>query len=87
MAEKMIRLEVEPLSEGGYLATSDGLPGLVAQGRTVAETLEIAQDVARKLIESYIEHGDPLPPGVRNLPLPKFDLMNSCSCKLRRLKR
>lgn len=74
MAEKMIRLEVEPLPEGGYLATSDGLPGLVAQGRTVAETLEIAQEVARKLIESYIEHGDPLPPGVRNLPLPKFDL-------------
>jgi len=23
--------------------------------------MEIAQDVARKLIESYIEHGDPLP--------------------------
>ncbi len=23
--------------------------------------MEIAQDVARKLIESYTEHGDPLP--------------------------
>jgi hypothetical protein len=23
--------------------------------------MEIAQDVARKLIESYVEHGDPLP--------------------------
>lgn len=60
MAGKVIKLQVEPLPEGGYLATSDGLPGLVAQGRTVVETLEIAQDVARKLIESYIEHGDPL---------------------------
>jgi predicted RNase H-like HicB family nuclease len=46
----------------------------VAQGRTIAETLEIAQDVARRLIESYIEHGDPLPPVVRDIPQPKFDL-------------
>ena len=30
----------------------------------MAETLEIAQDVARKLIESYLEHGDPLPPKI-----------------------
>ncbi|MFZ3384710.1 MAG: hypothetical protein WA144_12365 [Candidatus Methanoperedens sp.] len=34
---------------------------MIAQGRTIAETIEIAQDVAKKLIESYIEHGDPLP--------------------------
>jgi hypothetical protein len=27
-------------------------------------TLEIAQDVARKLIKSYLEHNDPLPPKV-----------------------
>jgi antitoxin HicB len=31
----------------------------------VAETIEIAGDVARKLVESYEEHGDPLPPGIR----------------------
>ena len=37
------------------------MQGLIAQGRTIAETIEIAQDVAKKLIESYIEHGDPLP--------------------------
>jgi len=35
-----------------YLATSDSIQGLVAQGRTVSETLEIARDVARKLIEA-----------------------------------
>lgn len=45
------------------LAISDDLQGLIAQGRTIAETVEIARDVARKLIESYVEHGDPLPPG------------------------
>jgi len=64
MSEVLITLQVELLGEGGYLATSEDLPGLVAQGRTMAETMEIAQDVARKLIESYLEHGDPLPPKV-----------------------
>jgi antitoxin HicB len=64
MNELMLSINVEPLEEGGYLATSDDLQGLIAQGRTMAETLEIAQDVARKLIESYQEHGDPLPPKI-----------------------
>ena len=61
MKEALIRLHVEAPDEGGFLATSDDLPGLLAQGRTIAETMEIAQDVARKLVESYLEHGDPLP--------------------------
>src|SRR5580704_17713796 len=43
-----------------YLATSDELPGLVAQWRTVAEALEIARDVARKLIEARREREDQL---------------------------
>jgi predicted RNase H-like HicB family nuclease len=50
--ELAIRIQIEELPEGVYLATSDELPGLVAQGRTVAEALEIARDVARKLIEA-----------------------------------
>ena len=65
MDEFYLPVQIEPLEEGGYLGTSSDLPGLVAQGRTVAETIEIAQDVARKLVESYVEHGDPLPPKVR----------------------
>lgn len=65
MAEVLVAIRLEPLEEGGYLATSDELQGLVAQGRTIAETMEIAQDVARKLIDSCIEHGDPLPESIR----------------------
>ncbi len=65
MDEFYLPLEIEPLEEGGYLATSNDLPGLVAQGRTIAETVEIAQDVARRLVESYVEHGDPLPAKIR----------------------
>ena len=49
--EKIINIHLERLPEGFYLATSDDIQGLIAQGRTVAETLEIARDVARKLIE------------------------------------
>jgi predicted RNase H-like HicB family nuclease len=49
--EKMIKIHLERLPEGFYLATSDDIQGLVAQGRTVSETIEIARDVARKLIE------------------------------------
>lgn len=59
--EYMLDLEIEPLPEGGFVATSRAVQGLVAQGRTLAETVEIARDVARKLIESCIEHGDLLP--------------------------
>lgn len=66
MKEALIALQVEELPEGGFLATSEDLPGLIAQGRTLAETLEIAQDVARKLVESYIEHGDELPPALKS---------------------
>lgn len=49
--EKIINLHIEKLPEGLFLATSDEIQGLVAQGRTLSETLEIARDVARKLLE------------------------------------
>jgi predicted RNase H-like HicB family nuclease len=50
--EHMIQLHIEKLPEGVYLATSDEIQGLVAQGRTIQETIEIARDVAKKLIEA-----------------------------------
>lgn len=62
--ETVVNLHIEKLPEGVYLATSDDIQGLVAQGRTVQETLEIARDVARKLLEarSQREGGLPLSP-------------------------
>lgn len=50
--ERIVRVHIEKLPEGVYLATSDEVQGLVAQGRTVSETLEIARDVVRKLLEA-----------------------------------
>jgi predicted RNase H-like HicB family nuclease len=49
--EKIINLHIQHLPEGVYLATSNDVQGLVAQGRTLNETIEIARDVARKLME------------------------------------
>ncbi len=53
--EKIINIHIKKLPEGVYLATSEQIQGLVAQGRTVSETLEIARDVARKIIEARTE--------------------------------
>ncbi|MBI4688670.1 MAG: type II toxin-antitoxin system HicB family antitoxin [Nitrospirae bacterium] len=73
MSEIFLKLHIEELDEGGYVATSSDMPGLVAQGRSISETLEIAHDVARKLIESFEEHGDPLPFGIRK-PSKQIDI-------------
>lgn len=43
----LMPIRIEPLQEGGYLATSEVLPGFLAQGRSIAETIANAQDVAR----------------------------------------
>lgn len=59
----MIQLHIDKLSEGVYLATSDDVQGLIAQEGTLKETVEIARDVARKLIESQTNFADDsLPP-------------------------
>jgi predicted RNase H-like HicB family nuclease len=59
--EKVVNLHIEKLPEGFYLATSDSVQGLVAQGRTVSETIEIARDVAKKLIEAQKKRIGDLP--------------------------
>ena len=53
--ERIINIHVEKLPEGFYLATSNEVQGLVAQGRTIAEVMEIARDVARRLLEAQQE--------------------------------
>ncbi|MCP9903266.1 type II toxin-antitoxin system HicB family antitoxin [Cyanobium sp. BA5m-10] len=58
MAEWLVNLQVERLPEGCYLATCSSIPGLVAQGRTLAETIEIARDVARQLHEARLERSE-----------------------------
>jgi predicted RNase H-like HicB family nuclease len=54
--EGTIQIHIEKLPEGIYLATSDDIQGLVAQGRTITETLEIARDIVKKLLESQADN-------------------------------
>ena len=67
MNEATIRLHIEKLAGGRFLATSVDVPGLVAEGRSIAEATEIAQGLVRKIAESCIAHGDPLPPALTHL--------------------
>lgn len=39
--ERIANLHIEKLPEGVYLATCEAIPGLVAQGRTSTETVEM----------------------------------------------
>lgn len=57
--EQIAKLHIEKLPEGVYLATSEDIPGLIAQGRTITETLEIARNVAKKLLEAQTERHHP----------------------------
>jgi len=73
--EQILKLQIEKLPEGVYLATSEDVPGLVAQGRTIQETLEIARDVAKKLLEARAESaGSKRPRRIRLAPVKRrFD--------------
>lgn len=53
--EQIATFHIELLPEGVYLAISDDIPGLVAQARTIPETLEIAHGVAEKLLDARVE--------------------------------
>jgi predicted RNase H-like HicB family nuclease len=50
----IIKLKIERFEEQGqeyFVATSDDLQGLVAEGNTVEETVAIAEDIAHHLLE------------------------------------
>jgi len=48
--EHIVNLHIEELPEGVYQASSDEVQGLIAQGRTIQETIEIARDMVKKLL-------------------------------------
>ncbi len=52
--EKSIKLKIEKFQEEGeeyFVATSDNLEGLVAEGKTIEEVVEIPQSVVEVLLE------------------------------------
>lgn len=58
--ERIIRMQIELQPEGTYLGASADMPGLVARGRTVRETLDSAETIVRNLIASAGFTFDPL---------------------------
>ncbi len=54
----LIKLKIEKLIENNeeyFVATSEDLQGLVAEGKTIEEVIEIAEDVAKILLELQTE--------------------------------
>ncbi len=47
-----ITLDIQKLHDGYFLATSKEVQGLVAQAKTFEKTVEIAEDVAKKLLRA-----------------------------------
>ena len=55
--QRTIQIHIDKLTERLSLAMTNDIQGLVAQGRTITETLEIAKDVVKKLLESHSVNG------------------------------
>lgn len=70
MKRYRLPVEVIPLEEGGYLATSPTLPGFLVEAETVEEVLRLAPGVAQALIDAMREKGVPFPPGLETVEPP-----------------
>jgi predicted RNase H-like HicB family nuclease len=70
--ERIIRLQIEKLPEGVYLATSEDVQGLVAQANTLRELLDLVPELVSMLDEIRAEEGFDQPSGT---PVPlRFEL-------------
>ena len=47
--------------EGGYTVTVPALPGIVTQGATIEEALEMARDAIALYLEDLVADGEPIP--------------------------
>lgn len=67
-----LKIQIEPLEDGDYryMATSPDLPNLIVAGDTVDGLLAEVPVVARALIETMHETGQPLPDSLRAASAP-----------------
>ena len=61
MRTATLKLEIEVLEDGSYMATAPEIRSLVAWGETMQDAIENAGHVARALLASFRDHGDPVP--------------------------
>lgn len=57
MSSFHVRIEIEPLEGGGYLADCPAIQGCYAEGKTVGDALDNLRDVARVIYELCQEKG------------------------------
>ncbi len=67
-----LKITIEQLEDGDYryMATSPDLPNLIVAGDTIDEVLAEAPSVARALIETMQETGQPVPETLKPGPIP-----------------
>ncbi len=63
MSEKELSYTVifELNEAGGYTVTVPSLPGLVTEGRTLAEARDMARDAIQCYLEGMVKEGQPIP--------------------------
>jgi antitoxin HicB len=54
-------VKIEPVEEGGYIASVPALPGCQTQGETYDEVVEMAGDAILCYVEGLTKHGLPVP--------------------------
>ena len=62
----VIRLIVRKLEDGGYLARSPDVPGLLAQAETFDEAVSLAGTLTWELADFWNEVGQAWPPALRD---------------------
>ncbi len=62
MKERHYTIILEPdLEEGGYTVTVPALPGIVTQGESLEEAIEMAKDAIKLHLEGLMADGEPVP--------------------------
>lgn len=71
----------EPAEEGGYVVTVPKLPGLVTEGGTFEEAIQMAQDAIKGYLEVLHDAGESVPdPDTDSFTAP-IDIFKRTSCK------
>ena len=61
----------EPAEEGGYVVTCPALPAVVTQGDTLEEARAKAVDAIHLVLQSLLDHGEPVPADQATEPEPR----------------
>jgi antitoxin HicB len=61
IASRPFTRALRPSEDGGFSASVVELPGCISEGETAAQAAERLEEALRAVIESMLEHGQPIP--------------------------